>query len=92
MSGLAEIAGALGFCVGGSDRQASARTAYLRQRGMTVYTGHQAEQLLSFQPDLVVHTAAIPRENPELAAALAHHLPTVDRAAFLGWLNRRFPQ
>ena len=60
MSGLAEIAQSLGFVVAGSDRQASERTHYLEQRGLVVYAGHQAEQVLSFEPDLVVHTAAIP--------------------------------
>ena len=69
MSGLAEIAQALGYEIAGSDRQASERTHYLEQHGMRVFAGHKAEQLLDFKPDLVVHTAAIPAENPELAAA-----------------------
>ena len=92
MSGLAEIAQALGYEIAGSDRQASERTHYLEQHGMRVFAGHKAEQLLDFKPDLVVHTAAIPAENPELAAARAARIPTVDRAAFLGWINRRFNQ
>lgn len=92
MSGLAEIAQSLGFVVAGSDRQASERTHYLEQRGLLIHAGQRAEQLLSFQPDLVVHTAAIPATNPELAAARAEPFPTVDRATFLGWINRRFNQ
>jgi len=92
MSGLAEIAQSLGYEVAGSDRQASERTHYLEQHGMHVHAGHKAEQLLGFKPDLVVHTAAIPAENPELAAARAAQIATVDRAAFLGWINRRFNQ
>ncbi|MDD2457045.1 MAG: UDP-N-acetylmuramate--L-alanine ligase [Eubacteriales bacterium] len=92
MSGLAEIAQSLGYEVSGSDRQASERTLYLQQHGMPVFAGHKAEQLLDTKPDLVVHTAAIPAENPELAAARAAQIPTVDRAAFLGWINRRFNQ
>lgn len=92
MSGLAEIAQSLGYEVAGSDRQASERTHYLQQHGMRVFAGHKAEQLLDFNPDLVVHTAAIPAENPELIAARAAQIPTVDRATFLGWINRRFNQ
>jgi UDP-N-acetylmuramate--alanine ligase len=92
MSGLAEIAAASGFHVAGSDRHLSERTAYLCAQGVVIFEGHKAEQLLDFKPDLVVHTAAIPNENPELSAAREAGLTTIDRAAFLGWLNRRFKQ
>jgi UDP-N-acetylmuramate--alanine ligase len=92
MSGLAEIALAAGFRVAGSDRHLSERTAYLDSLGVTVHEGHLADHLLGFSPDLVVHTAAIPAENPELIAAKATSIRTIDRAAFLGWLNRRYKQ
>ena len=42
MSGLAEIAQAAGFIVGGSDRHLSPRTEYLASRGILVHAGHQA--------------------------------------------------
>ncbi len=92
MSGLAEIASASGFHIAGSDRHLSERTAYLSAQGVAIFEGHKAEQLLDFKPDLVVYTAAIPKENPELSAAREAGLATIDRAAFLGWLNRRFNQ
>ncbi len=92
MSGLAEIAQAAGFIVGGSDRHLSPRTEYLASRGILVHAGHQAEQIAAFAPDLVVHTAAIPADNVELLAAKAQGIQTIDRAAFLGWLNRTFAQ
>lgn len=92
MSGLAEIAVSLGYTVAGSDRHLSDRTAYLAGLGMTIHEGHDAAHVLAFQPDLVVHTAAIPSENPELSIARQSGLTTVDRAAFLGWLNRRYNQ
>jgi len=63
MSGLAEIAQSLGYEVAGSDRQASERTHYLQQHGMRVFAGHKAEQLLDFNPDLVVHTARYRRKS-----------------------------
>lgn len=92
MSGLAEIAQAAGFVVAGSDRHLSERTEYLAERGVRVFEGHKAEQLLGFNPELVVYTAAIPKENPELSAAFEAGLATIDRAAFLGWINRRYDQ
>ncbi|MDD2533342.1 MAG: UDP-N-acetylmuramate--L-alanine ligase [Eubacteriales bacterium] len=92
MSGLAEIAVSIGFDVAGSDRHFSDRTAYLINQGMLIHEGHEAANLLNFKPDLVVHTAAIPTENLELQAAREAVIQTIDRAAFLGWLNRRYQQ
>lgn len=92
MSGLAEIAQAAGYTVAGSDRHLSPRTDYLAARGIIIHAGHQAEQIDAFAPDLVVHTAAIPADNTELQRARALGVQTIDRAAFLGWLNRTFQQ
>ncbi len=92
MSGLAELSIALGYQVAGSDRHLSDRTSYLAHKGVLIHEGHLAANLLNFQPDLVVHTAAIPNENPELQAARDAHLQTIDRAGFLGWLNRLYQQ
>lgn len=92
MSGLAELSNALGFHIAGSDRHLSERTEYLAHLGVHVFEGHVAGNLLDFRPDLVVHTAAIPRENPEWTAAREAGILTIDRAAYLGWLNRRYQQ
>lgn len=92
MSGLAEIALAAGLTVAGSDRHLSPRTDYLVSRGLTVHDGHRAEQIDRFAPGLVVYTAAIPADNPELQRARELGIQTIDRAAFLGWLNRTFDQ
>lgn len=90
MGGLAEIAKNSGFTVCGSDRHLSARTEYLEKQGIRVHQGHSADNLLTFAPHLVVHTAAVHSDNPELIAARANGIRTVDRAAFLGWLNEQF--
>ncbi len=90
MSGLAEIALNSGFTVSGSDRHLSARTEYLEKKGIRVHQGHLADNLLSFAPELVVHTAAVHLDNPELVAAGQAGIRTIDRAAFLGWLNEQF--
>lgn len=90
MSGLAEISARLGYTVAGSDMHLSHRTHYLEEKGIHVFAGHLEANLESFQPDLVVHTAAILPGNPELAYASAKNIPSVDRARFLGYLTAGF--
>lgn len=90
MSGLAEISARLGYTVAGSDMHLSHRTHYLEEKGIHVFEGHLEANLKSFQPDLVVHTAAILPGNPELAYAKTKKIPSVDRARFLGYLTAGF--
>ena len=90
MSGLAEISSQMGYDVAGSDMHLSNRTHYLEEKGIRVFSGHAASNLESFDPDLVVHTAAILPGNPELAYAKANHIASVDRAHFLGYLTAGF--
>ncbi len=90
MSGLAELAAAEGFVVAGSDMNAGPRTNHLKNSGMLIFKGHDAAHIKSFSPDLIVYTAAIPESNPELMFARENQFHTIDRAAFLGWLNRQY--
>lgn len=90
MSGLAEIAKNIGFIVSGSDRHLNARTGILQEQGIAIFEGHNEANLAAFRPDLVVHTAAVHDDNCELIHARANSIRTIDRAAFLGWLNGRF--
>ena len=92
MSGLSEISVQLGYKAAGSDMHLTHRTQYLEDKGIHVFAGHAAANLVSFQPDLVVHTAAILPGNPELAYARANGIPCVDRARFLGYLTAGFDQ
>lgn len=88
MSGLAQILMHRGEQVTGSDRQDSEDIERLRAAGAEVVIGHAAENIQS--PDLVVYTAAISRDNPELLAARKKNIPTIVRADFLGELMRDF--
>lgn len=90
MSGLAEIALAAGHTVAGSDLQAGERTRHLTIRGALVHTGHDPAHIDAFNPDLVVYTAAVHADNPELRRAGELNIKVIDRAEFLGWLNRGF--
>jgi UDP-N-acetylmuramate--alanine ligase len=90
MSGLAELALSSGCQVAGSDRSLSPRTEYLVRLGVQIWSGHRADRIDGFQPDLVVYTAAVHDDNPELIRAKELQIRTIDRATFLGWLNLSF--
>ncbi len=81
-SALARVLAHWGYRVTGSDANASPLTATLAAEGIGVTVGHRAEAVQG--ADLVVYTAAVREENPELAAAHAAGIPTVKRAALLG--------
>lgn len=90
MSGLAELAAASGFNAAGSDRHMSARTQHLIDNGIQVFENHDSARIDQFMPALVVHTAAVHEDNPEIIRARQLGIQTVDRANFLGWINRSY--
>jgi UDP-N-acetylmuramate--alanine ligase len=84
MSGLATVMSQMGYRVSGSDRQPGTAGAKLEAVGVTVYAGHDAVNV--GEADLLVASAAIPTENPELAAAREKGIPILSRAEMLGRL------
>lgn len=82
MSGLAEILLTNGYKVSGSDRDASELTHNLKEKGAEIYIGHSSANINNV--NLIVYTAAIPSDNPELLKAKDLNIPTMDRAEFLG--------
>lgn len=86
MSGLAQALLARGVRVSGSDIQRNTAMERLAAQGAAVYDTQVAENLEHERPDLVVVTAAIPEDNPELMAAYAAGIEVVSRAEFLGRL------
>lgn len=89
MSGLAEILLAEDFEISGSDRAPSALTQMLEERGVKVFYG-QKEENLTKDIDLVVYTAAIKSDNPELLAAGKLNIPTLTRAELLGQMMKNY--
>ena len=71
MSGLAEILKHQGFAVSGSDLKQSNVTRHLEQSGVIVYHGHKAENITP-DIDLIVYTAAVKEDNPELDSPISH--------------------
>ncbi|MGD1277407.1 MAG: UDP-N-acetylmuramate--L-alanine ligase [Tepidisphaeraceae bacterium] len=83
MSGLARMLIDAGAVVSGSEPNPGATTFELIRRGAKI-SRDQAGQLLDGNIDLVVRTAAVPDNNPEMLAARALGLPTIKYAQLLG--------
>ena len=64
MSGIAEILLNWGFSVSGSNNVDSEILSTLKNAGIKIVIGHNAENVVG--ADCVVYTAAINKENPEL--------------------------
>lgn len=88
MSGLARILLAQGYRVSGTDMKETIQTIRLRDLGATLFYGHDAANLRL--ADIVVVSSAIDVNNPELAYALAEHIPVIKRGELLGILMQAF--
>ena len=90
MSGLAEIALHMGYKITGSDINESTNVINLRNSNIEVFIGQKAENING--ADLVVYTAAIKKDNPELMEAQNRNIPTMERADFLGELTKLYSE
>lgn len=82
MSAIARILHDRGEAVSGSDRQENDATRRLRSSGVHVSIGHDERNVEG--ADVVVYTAAVPEDNPEVAEARRRGIPLLERAAMLG--------
>lgn len=89
MSGLAEILLNLGYQVSGSDIQAGPNTNRLEKLGAICSKEHSAENIEG--ASIVVHSAAIAQDNPELLAARDANIPVIPRSEMLADLMRLKP-
>ena len=85
MSGLARILAAEGYRISGSDVAGSELTEQLAAEGIAVTIGHDRTDAVG-AADLIVVTAAMRPDNPEMTVALAGQTPVIKRAALLGFL------
>ena len=81
MSGIAEILLSRGFKVSGSDAALSEVTNHLSDLGAEVYEGHSGENLKDV--DVLVYSAAIPPDNPEIITARELKIPVIKRSEML---------
>lgn len=90
MSGLAELLMRRGYIVSGSDRDEGYALKALRAQGATISVGHAAPNVEG--ADIIIYTAAIAKDNPELMAAGAAKIPMLTRATLLGQLMQGYEQ
>ena len=88
MSAIAEILHSRGYTVQGSDQKDSANVRRLRAKGIRVFVGHDAVNLVGAR--YVVISSAVKPGNPELEAARAKGLPIIRRAEMLAELMRLY--
>jgi len=86
MSGIAEVLHNLGYQVQGSDIAEGYNVTRLREAGIPVMIGHDAENLGNAQ--VVVVSTAVKKDNPEVQAARQRLIPVVRRAEMLAELMR----
>lgn len=89
MSGLAEILLALGYNISGSDIKTSNITKKIEDMGAVIYPFHDSKNIQT--PDLVVYTAAVKENNPEIIRAKELNIPIIERATLLGQIMKKYP-
>ncbi len=88
MSGLAQIMLNAGYTVTGSDLNHSKIIDKLIKKGAIITIPHESKNVEGSQ--LVVYTAAVKQDNPELIRARELLIPIIDRAEFLGIIMKRY--
>jgi UDP-N-acetylmuramate--alanine ligase len=86
MSGIAEILHNLDYEITGSDIAENANVMRLKEIGVKVYVGHNAENVKDV--DLVVYSSAVKPDNPEIVYANENYIPVIQRGEMLAELMR----
>lgn len=86
LSAIADILLSKGIKVSGSDVKENFDTERLRREGAAIHIGHSAENIEG--ADLLVYSAAIGEDNPEIVAAKERGIPLCSRAKMLGMLMK----
>ena len=81
MSGIAEILHNWGIFVTGSDSTKSKITDRLASHGIYVSIGHNTN--IIGNADLVVYSAAIKQDDPEMISAKEKNITTIERSDFV---------
>ncbi len=90
MSGIAEILTNFGIKVTGSDITDSEIIQNLRNNGIDITIGHNIDAICN--ADLVVYTAAVKQDDPELVQAKKLNIPTIERKDLVGELTKAFSE
>ena len=90
MSGIAEILHNWGIFVTGSDCTKSKITDKLASHGIFITIGHDLS--IVKRSDLVVYSAAVKKDDPEIVEAKLNNIPVVERADFVGLITRIYKE
>ncbi len=85
MSAIARVLHGRGYHIQGSDRRTSPLSQALQAEGMTVFEGHDPDNLKN--AELVLASSAVPDDNVELLAAQKQNIPVMRRPDFLADLT-----
>ncbi|MGI6084304.1 MAG: UDP-N-acetylmuramate--L-alanine ligase [Acetivibrionales bacterium] len=88
MSGLADILMNKGVIITGSDLVKTEITDKLQSKGANINYSHNASNITN--QDLVVYTAAISMDNPEIIEAKNRNIPIIERSELLGAIMDQF--
>lgn len=90
MCPIVEILHQEGYSISGSDNNESDTLNRVRNLGIPVTLGQRAENI--GDAEMIIYTAAILPDNPELCAAVESGIPTFERAVILGAITRLYPR
>ena len=85
---IVQILHSEGFYITGSDNNETETIKIERKMGIEIFMGQRAENIKG--ADLIVYTAAIMADNPELIAAKESGVDTIERSVMLGLISRRY--
>lgn len=85
---LAQILHSKGYHLTGSDNNDTETLKAVREMGIEVFLGQRAENIKG--ADLIVYTAAILPDNPELIAAKESGVPLLERSDLLAIVTKQF--
>lgn len=83
---LAQILHSKGYYLTGSDNNETDTLKAVRAMGIEVFLGQKAENVKG--ADLIIRTAAIMQDNPELIAANESGVPVLERSELLGLITK----
>lgn len=90
MSAIAETLKNWNFTVTGSDLTQSKITDNLNKHGIKTTIGHDLEN--PKKADLVIYSAAISENDPEMILAKENNIPLVGRGQFVGYLTKIYKE
>lgn len=82
---LAQILHSKGYYLTGSDNNETETLEAVRKMGIPVFMGQRAENIKG--ADLIVYSAAIMKDNPELIAAKESEAEVIERSELLGYVT-----